>query len=192
MRAIACAVSCEAPFRGLYSGGTLCYESMVILRDIVGNMYSNSPLEPRLGLANAWTSNQNTVVDLGAEEFVVGRLHPMIDPAIRKQRILQEAKDPNAAVLLLDIVLGYGAHPDPAGALTESIARAKALAQENGRYLAVVASVCGTEQDPQDLAVQESKLRESGVVVMQTNAQASRIAGLIATRSRVEKYKGGL
>lgn len=170
--------------RGLYSGGTLCYEATLILKDIVGNIYSNAPLEPHLGLKDPWTSHQNTCVDLGAEEFVVGRPHPMIDPTIRKQRILQEANDPNVAVLLLDIVLGYGAHPDPAGALTDSIAQAKALAQKNGRYLAVVSSVCGTKQDPQDLAMQESKLRKIGVVVMQTNAQASRIAGSIATRSK--------
>jgi succinyl-CoA synthetase alpha subunit len=173
--------------RGLYAGGTLCYEAILILRDTLGDIHSNAPLKRTLKLTDPWTSNRNTIVDLGSEEFVEGRLHPMIDPTIRNQRIIQEAKDPTVAVLLLDIILGYGAHPDPAGALIESIIKAKNLAKKHERYLPVVTSVCGTKQDPQNLILQEKKLRNAGVVVMPTNAEASRIAGLIVSRCQIDK-----
>lgn len=173
--------------RGLYTGGTLCYEAIIILKEILGDIHSNAPLKRTLKLTDPWTSYGNTIVDLGSEEFVEGRLHPMIDPTIRNQRIIQEAKDPTVAVLLLDIIIGYGAHPDPAGALIESIITAKNLAKKHERYLPVVASVCGTKQDPQNLTLQEKKLRQAGVLVMPTNAESSRIAGLITSRCQIDK-----
>ncbi|MEM2908421.1 MAG: hypothetical protein QXP65_04430, partial [Candidatus Hadarchaeales archaeon] len=100
--------------------------------------------------------------------------------------------DPETAVILLDIVLGHGADMDPAGALAKTVVQAKRIAEEGGRYLPVVASVCGTPQDPQDLISQEKKLRNAGVIVMPSNAQAARMAALIATRGGVwEKIFGG-
>jgi FdrA protein len=166
--------------RGLFCGGTLCYEAMLILKDNLGDIYSNIPLQPELGLQDPWSSYQHSMIDLGDDQFTQGRAHPMIDPTVRVRRLLNEAQDPVVAVLLLDVVLGYGSHPDPAGSLAEAIEQAKAKAREDGRYLAVVASVCGTEGDPQDLLGQEKALRDAGVVVLPSNAQASWLAGRIA------------
>jgi succinyl-CoA synthetase alpha subunit len=165
--------------RGLYSGGTLCTEAMLVLGDGVGEIYSNIPLRPEFELADPWQSQGHTLVDLGADEFTQGRAHPMIDPTLRVRRIEREARDPEVAVVLLDVVLGYGSHDDPAGSLAPAIAQAKAQAEAAGRYLSVVASVCGTELDPQDLQQQEEVLREVGVVVASSNAQAARIASRI-------------
>jgi FdrA protein len=120
------------------------------------------------------------VVDLGDDVFTVGRPHPMIDGAVRRERIEREAADPSTAVLLLDVVLGYGAHPDPAGDLTPALEGARRAA---GRGLAIVASVTGTERDPQVRSVQVAALRGAGVLVMDSNAQAARLAALIAARA---------
>jgi len=116
----------------------------------------------------------------GEDEFTQGRLHPMIDPSLRNRRILREAEDPQTGVILLDVVLGYGVHPSPAGAAAEAISEAGRLAEALGRHIAFVASVCGTEGDPQGLRRQEAALRETGVLVMPDNASAVRLAGLIA------------
>jgi hypothetical protein len=109
----------------------------------------------------------------------------MIDFRFRKERLLKEASDPETAVILLDIVLGHGANPDPAGEIAPAIKQAKEIAMRGGRYLSVVASVCGTRGDPQNLVEQEKKLEEVGVVLMPSNAQAARMAALIATRGKV-------
>jgi len=166
--------------RGLFSGGTLCYEAMWILQDYVGDVWSNTPLRDTLQLSDVNTSYCHTLIDMGAENFTHGRPHPMIDPRLRQDRILREAQDAEVAVLLLDVVLGYGSHSDPAGALTGAIARARAQAAERGGHLTVVASVCGTDQDSQGLAVQEERLQKAGVIVMPSNAQAARLAGSMA------------
>jgi len=120
------------------------------------------------------------LLDLGEDEFTVGRPHPMIDPRLRCERIVDVGADPSAGVLLLDVVLGYGSHADPAGALVDAIVAARVNAEQDGRYLAVVACVCGTSADPQGLADQQTKLERIGVVVAPSNAQAARVAALIA------------
>ena len=99
--------------RGVFSGGTLAYEAQLILRDFALDVYANAPLEKRFQLPKATESKGHTIVDLGEDEFTVGRLHPMLDNDLRVKRILQEAADPETAVLLLDVVLGHGAHPGP-------------------------------------------------------------------------------
>jgi D-serine deaminase-like pyridoxal phosphate-dependent protein len=104
----------------------------------------------------------------------------MIDGGIRREWIAREAADPATAVLLLDLVLGYGAHPDPAGELLPAIVAARAGAEKAGRRLAVVASVCGTPDDPQPRGLQVDALARAGVVVMPSNAQAARLAARIA------------
>jgi succinyl-CoA synthetase alpha subunit len=174
--------SSQRYIRGLFSGGTMCAEALVLLRDLVGDVYSNVALEPRLKLESGRESRLHTCVDMGTEEFVRRVPHPMIDFRFRRERILREAKDPEVAVILLDVVLGLGANPDPAGELVSAIKEAKELAARENRYLPFVASVCGTEGDPQKLSSQEAKLRGAGVVVMPSNAQAVRMAAFIATR----------
>jgi hypothetical protein len=165
--------------RGLYSGGSLCDEAMWILSARLPAVYSNIPLRPEWALEDAWRSRENSCVDMGDEEFTRGRPHPMLDPRLRQERILKEAEDPSVAVILLDVVIGYGSHSDPAGALAGTIRIAKSRAGAQGRYLAVVAHVCGTEQDYQSLQRQEQLLREAGVLVLPTNAQAARVAAAI-------------
>ncbi|MDP2701521.1 MAG: acyl-CoA synthetase FdrA, partial [Candidatus Rokubacteria bacterium] len=131
--------------RGLYSGGTLCQEAALILEEAGGQ--------------------KHTTVDLGDDEFTVGRPHPMIDFRLRNERILAAAEDGATAVILLDVVLGYGAHADPAGALAPAIEAATKAAAKRRRGLAIVASVCGTPADPQGLERQETRLAAAGVLL---------------------------
>jgi FdrA protein len=113
---------------------------------------------------------------MGEEEFTRGRPHPMIDPTVRAEAIAEEGADPATAVLLLDVVLGHGSHPDPAGELVPAIGRARAA----NPGLVVVAHVLGTEEDPQVLSRQEAALADAGVVVRPTNAGAAGLAARIA------------
>ena len=171
--------------RGLYSGGTLCYESQVILAPLMGEVFSNAPLRPESRLEDANISRGNTCIDMGSEEFVVGRPHPMIDYSLRKNRILKEARDTETAVVLLDVVLGYGSNEDPAKELGPTIVSAKKLAGTGGRHISVVASIVGTREDPQDIQKQAKVLASAGVVLMPSNAQAARFAALVASRGAV-------
>jgi FdrA protein len=163
--------------RGLFSGGTLCYESQVIWRDLLKEpVRSNAPLKHEDRLTDSLRSLQHSCVDLGEEEFTVGRPHPMIDNDLRIRRLLQEARDPEVAVIMLDVVIGYGAHPDPASELGPAIRQAKQLAN---RELIVVASVTGTEQDPQRLSAQVTALQSAGVIVCDSNAAAAKLVAMI-------------
>jgi FdrA protein len=163
--------------RGLFSGGTLCYEAQVIWKDMLtAPVYSNAPLPGRPALPDSTKSYQHSAVDLGEEEFMIGRLHPMIDNSLRIRRLLQEAHDPEVAVVMLDCVIGYGAHPDPATELAPAIRQAKQIAK---RELLVVASVTGTEQDPQCLSTQVTALQAAGAIVCASNAAAARLSGLL-------------
>ncbi|MEQ9619498.1 MAG: acyl-CoA synthetase FdrA [Deltaproteobacteria bacterium] len=172
--------------RGLFSGGTLCYEAQQVLEPILGNIYSNAPLNKDYRLKDSNRSERHTCVDLGEEEFTVGRPHPMIDATLRSRRLIDEAAKSNVAVILFDIVLGYLASPDPAGDLLPALKQAKEAAKKKGHNLAFVSHVCGTEKDPQGLKEQEEKLRAEGVLVLPTNALASRVAGWIATRGKAD------
>lgn len=165
--------------RALYTGGTLCDEAMLVMQEDLGGIYSNIPFKPEFMLEHTSKSKKHTAIDLGDDKFTVGRPHPMIDPTIRLSRLLQEAQDPETAVILLDVVLGYGSHPDPAGILVPVIKEAKALAQAQGRYLSVVASICGTHKDPQNFSEQEAKLKEAGVILASSNVKAAKLAAAI-------------
>jgi FdrA protein len=163
--------------RGLFSGGTLAYEALLLLQDYLPGVYSNVPLTAEYRLENSLVSQQHTIVDLGEDEFTVGRLHPMMDNDLRIRRLQQEARDPQVAVILLDVVLGYGAHPDPAGELAPAIVQARAVAQDLGRFLEVVAVVVGTDEDPQDFHAQRQQLVEAGAHVETSNDAAVRYVG---------------
>jgi FdrA protein len=159
--------------RGVYSGGTLAWEAVALLGERLARV---AP-----GVGGDGTGHR--VVDLGDDIFTLGRPHPMIDGAVRRERIVQDAADPATAVLLLDVVLGYGAHPDPAAELLPALVTARGAARAAGRGLSIVASVTGTERDPQVRSAQAAALRRAGVVVMDSNAQAARLAALIAARA---------
>jgi FdrA protein len=168
--------------RGLFSGGTLCYEAQVIWREALESpVFSNAPLPTEPKLADSTKSHKHTTVDLGEEEFTVGRPHPMIDNDLRIRRLLQEADDPEVAVIILDVVIGYGAHPDPASELGTAIVEAQELAANAGRTLHVIASVTGTDQDPQGLQHTINTLRRSGVIVCDSNAAAARLTAMIVS-----------
>jgi FdrA protein len=170
--------------RGLFSGGTFCYEASMLLGQALGEVRSNAPVDPRMRLANVHQSKGHTLVDLGDDEFTRGRPHPMIDFRLRNERIMAEARDPEVGVILLDVVLGHGAHPDPAAELVPVLLRAQAAARKGGRKLALVGFVCGTGEDPQGLARQEKALLAAGMLLTGSNAQAARLAAAIAGRGR--------
>ena len=155
--------------RGLFSGGSLAGEAKLILRAAFG----------------ADRANRHEILDLGDDEYTVGRPHPMIDPRLRNEHLRAAGADPSTAVVLLDVVLGYGAHADPAGELVGAIQAARDTARNEGREFAVVASVCGTSGDPQGSATQEARLAAAGVIVATSNARAARIAARIADAAAV-------
>jgi len=159
--------------RGLFAGGTFCYQSQQIFRDAGIPVYSNVPLDLKYKLADPDHSIEHTIVDMGDDHYTVGKPHPMIDGTMRKQRILAEGHDPQVAILLLDFILGYNASMDPVGELIKAIIEAKLLAQKRGGALTVIASICGTADDPQDLSLQTRMLKESGVIVFLSNAKAA-------------------
>jgi len=171
--------------RGLFSGGTFCYEASLLLGERLGRVWSNAPLRAEDRLDDVWKSREHTLVDLGDDEFTRGRPHPMIDHRLRNERMVKEAADPQTAVILFDVVLGHGAHADPAAAMAPAIQAARKRASAGRRVIAFVGSVCGTPADPQDLRRQEAALRAAGVTLAPSNAAAVRLAAkLVAGRSR--------
>jgi len=160
--------------RGLFSGGTLCYESLVILADVLGPVHSNTPLAKELGLPAP--DGAHTCLDLGEEEYTKGRPHPMIDPEARIELLREQGAAPDVAAIILDVVLGHGAHADPAAELAP-------VCREIGRDgPAVVVYVLGTEGDPQGLDRQRRAFADAGCLVTETAAQASLVAAALATR----------
>jgi FdrA protein len=162
--------------RGLFAGGTLCDEAMVIATERLGQIWSNTPLRPELRVAPrapaaGAAATGHVMIDFGDDELTAGRAHPMIDQSLRLERFAAEASDPGVSVVLLDVVLGHGAHPDPAAELGPAIAAARA----NGR-VAVVVSLIGAASDPQDPARQGRVLQAAGAHVFASNAAAARFA----------------
>jgi hypothetical protein len=169
--------------RGLYSGGTYCTEAQLVWRSVGITAWSNAPLDKRLALPHNAASREHTAIDLGADEFTVGRPHPMIDFAARLERLAAEARDPAVAAIVLDVVLGYGAHADPAGALAPAVRAARAAAAKDDRALLVLGFLCGTEEDPQRLSSQTAQLAESGMVLAPGSTAAATLAARAATRT---------
>ncbi len=123
-------------------------------------------------------SREHSLIDLGDDVFTRGRPHPMIDHRLRNERLLEEAADPEVAVILFDVVLGYGSHPDPAAEMLPALLKAR----KKNRSIVFVGSVCGTDEDPQGLARQEAALREAGVLLAQSNARAVMLAAAIVKK----------
>ena len=159
--------------RGILAGGTFCYQSQQILHEAGYRIYSNSPIDQKYVLVDPDHSHEHTIVDMGNDFYTIGKPHPMIDGTLRRRRILTESRDPQVAVLYLDFILGYNASMDPVGELVDAILEAKRLSGQRGGALTFVASVCGTEADPQDLNLQVKMLQEAGTLVFRSNAIAS-------------------
>jgi succinyl-CoA synthetase alpha subunit len=166
--------------RGVFSGGTFCFEAQLIHAAAGIASYSNTPTAGNSPLKSVQSSVENTIIDMGDDEFTQGRPHPMIDPALRDLRIGQEAADPETAVVLFDVVLGYGSALDPVAGLVPAITAAQAAAAAEGRQVAFIGYVCGTDQDPQDRAQIVSRLLAAGVLVASTNAEAAAWSAAVA------------
>jgi FdrA protein len=158
---------CGKWVRGLFAGGTFCAEAQVVFAQAGLAVASNVPVPGAQSLAGA--KNSHIMIDLGDDEFTRGRPHPMIEPAVRDRPIVDALGDADVAVILLDVVLGYGAHPDPAGHLCGTLA-----GRRDGPL--VIASVTGTDGDPQPRSEQVQKLVEAGIMVADSNAEAAEMA----------------
>ncbi len=154
--------------RGLFSGGTLAYETLLGLQASLSPIYSNAPITNNQLLKDPLHSESHTIIDLGDEFFMVGRLHPMIDNDLRIRRIKQEAADPETGMILFDIVLGEGSHPNPVGELVPVIKEIGVSRPE----IEFVAMVIGTDDDPQNLKSQIDQLNDAGVKVFCTVTEA--------------------
>ncbi|MCC6777149.1 MAG: acyl-CoA synthetase FdrA [Hyphomicrobiales bacterium] len=164
--------------RALFSGGTFALQATILLQETL-DVHSNTTVGRSLPLHDPFRSAGHTVVDLGADALTRGRPHPMIDYRLRAERIVQEARDPETAVLLLDVVLGFGSHADPAAELVPALATARTIAEQNGRALICIGHICGTDGDPQGRASQARALADAGMILAESSAQAVRIAGKI-------------
>lgn len=161
--------------RGLYSGGTLCYEALTILGGLIGDVWSNTPLDKSLYVPAP--EGSHICLDLGEEEYTQGRPHPMIDPEARLELLREAGKEPYLGAILLDVVIGYGSHEDPAGQLAPAC---RAIHDQGGAQ--VVAYVLGTEQDPQGFASQRATLEAAGCIVTETAARAALAAAALVRR----------
>jgi FdrA protein len=161
--------------RGLFSGGTLCYESLVVLAEVLGPVHSNTPLDKALGLPAP--AGAHTCLDLGEEEYTRGRPHPMIDPEARIAMLREQGGDPGVAAIVLDVVLGHGAHADPAAELAPVC---REIIADGGPRAVVY--VLGTDGDPQGLDRQRRAFTDAGCLVTDTAARASLAAAALATR----------
>jgi FdrA protein len=179
-RALAALLGSDQKYlRGLFSGGTLCEEAMRIWSASLGDIWSNGPLKPEFRLPDSNHSQQHCALDLGEEEFTVGRPHPMINNDLRIRRLLQEAADPEVAVIQIDLVLGYGAHPDPASELAPAIRKARDIADHEGRDLLIIGALTGTNADPQNFDRQARAFESAGLMLCSSNAAASHLAAMI-------------
>lgn len=154
--------------RGLFSGGTLAYETLLGLQVTLSPIYSNAPITNNQLLKDPLHSESHTIIDLGDEFFMVGRLHPMIDNDLRIRRMRQEAADPDVGMILFDVVLGEGSHLDPAAELVPVIREIHKQRAE----IEFVAMVIGTDQDPQNIHAQIDQLKDAGVTVFRTVTKA--------------------
>jgi FdrA protein len=160
---------------GLFSGGTLCVEAQAVATDTLGAVYSNVPLRPEWTLSLGTGDDAHTMIDLGADEYTLGRPHPMIDLGPRLALVAEAAQRASTRVLLLDVVLGHGAHPDPAAELAPAIASCLSRASP----LTVVVSLVGTPDDPQGISRQAAALTDAGAWCYLSNAAASRHAAAV-------------
>ena len=161
--------------RGLYTGGTLTDEAIKYLGENHA-IYSNIPLTPDRDIEHLENKQGHICLDLGEDQFTRGRPHPMIDPQTRTD-FFDSHVDETTAIILVDVVLGYGSYSDPAGAVAESLEKARERVGDND--FIVVASVTGTDQDPQDLNESIKTLENAGAIVMPSNAQAVRLVDRI-------------
>lgn len=150
--------------RGLFCGGTLCDEAMFAALEKYDDVYSNIQPNPDYRLKDLNKSIAHTFLDFGDDDFTNGKPHPMIDPTNRIERLLQEARDPEVGVIMMDFVLGFGSHEDPVGVMIDAIKEAKNIAKQDGRELEILGYVLGTDQDTPSMDAQVKMLTDAGVI----------------------------
>jgi len=165
----------QTAIHGLYSGGTLGYEALVLLGRHFGPVYSNTPIDKSLHLPAP--EGASILLDLGEEEYTQGRPHPMIDPSTRLELLARSGAEASVAAILLDVVIGHGANTDPAGVLAPLC---RQIHDAGGPQ--VIAYVLGTDADPQSYESQVATLVDAGCIVTETAARAALAAAAVARR----------
>jgi len=162
--------------RGVFAGGTFCYEAQLALVARGLACESNAPVQGARALRSRTAGHGHSLVDMGDDEFTQGRPHPMIDPSQRNARLLQDVDDPGTAVVLFDVVLGFGASTEPVAELLPLLKDAQSRASADGRHILFIAHVCGTELDPQSREACVRDLRAAHVLVADSNIEAAQLA----------------
>ena len=175
----------QASVRGLFTGGTFCYEAQLVFTAHSLPCRSNVPAAGVLPFESG--DGGHIFLDLGDDGYTRGHPHPMIDPSLRDAAVRAQAADPETAAILFDVVLGFGSHHDPAGRLARALADARREAREDGRTLAMIGHVCGTDGDPQNKAAQVRQLEAAGALVVDGNFEAAMVASYLATRMPVAR-----
>jgi succinyl-CoA synthetase alpha subunit len=176
-------VPTQKAVRALFTGGTFCYEAQLafIARGLA--VSSNAPAKGATTFdSHAARFDGHVFLDLGDDDYTRGRPHPMIDPSLRDAAIRTQGADPNTAAILFDVVLGFGSHDDPARGLAQALADAQSAARAQGRTLALIGHVCGTDGDPQDKASQVAQLDAVGALVVGSNVEAALLATHLAAQ----------
>ena len=147
-----------------------------MIREHTKKVYSNIAMTEDEKMGGVQNSREHTILDLGDDEFTVGKPHPMIEPSLREERLLMEAADPETALILTDVEIGYGSNENPAAVLAEEVAKAQKMLQEQNRHVIFAAAICGTYEDFQNYDAQKQILEKQGILVAESNAQVVKLA----------------
>jgi len=170
----------QTAVRGLFTRGTFCYETQLAFTARRLACSSNAPAKGAAAFDGHFSGH--VFLDLGDDDYTRGRPHPMIDPTLRDAAVRAQGADPQTAAILFDVVLGFGAHANPSRGLAQALADAQRTAREQGRTVALIGHVCGTDGDPQDKATQVRELESAGAMIMGSNVEAAELAAELALR----------
>jgi len=173
-------VPSQRSVRALFTGGTFCYEAQLAF--IARGLPCRSNAAAAGALPFDGRFDGHVFLDLGDDDYTRGRPHPMIDPTLRNAAVRAQGADPQTAAILFDVVLGFGSHDDPAAGLAQALADAQREARAQGRTLALIGHVCGTDGDPQNKAAQVRQLQAAGALIVDSNVEAATVAAHLATR----------
>ncbi len=173
-------VPSQRSVRALFTGGTFCYEAQLAF--IARGLPCRSNAAAAGALPFDGRFDGHVFLDLGDDDYTRGRPHPMIDPTLRNAAVRAQGADPQTAAIVFDVVLGFGSHDDPAAGLAQALADAQREARAQGRTLALIGHVCGTDGDPQNKAAQVRQLQAAGALIVDSNVEAATVAAHLATR----------
>lgn len=164
--------------RGIYCGGTFTEESIIYfsINNPDVTLYSNLDTKYTTRLENHLQSTGNALIDMGSEEFTLDTPHPVFDPELRLKRFREEAENPETAVILLDFITGPGVHENPISPFAQACA--EAISKREGK-LTVIAAICGSVNDPQNITARKRELEKAGVIVTASNNQSTKLASAL-------------